>query len=136
VELVALAMGLFAFADIIVNLEGKEKRDIFLGKIASLLPTRADIKRIIPAMLRGTALGAATGILPGAGAAVASFGSYALEKKVSKHRDELGSGAIEGVAGPEAANNAAAQCSFVPTLTLGIPGSSIMALLLGAMMLH
>jgi len=100
------------------------------------MPTRTDIRRMTPSILRGSALGSVLGILPGAGVSLASFFAYSLEKKVSKYSDEFGKGAIEGVAGPESANNAAAQTSFIPTLTLGIPGSATMALMLGAMVIH
>jgi TctA family transporter len=99
-------------------------------------PTREDARRMVPAVLRGTALGAFFGVLPGAGAAVASFSSYAMEKKISRHSDEFGRGAIEGVAGPESANNAAAQTAFIPLLTLGLPASATMAMMLGAMTIH
>src|SRR3546814_3251486 len=97
------------------------------------MPSRRDFRRMTPSIMRGTAIGSMVGVLPGAGLSIASFFSYALEKKVSRHRAEMGSGAIEGVAGPEAANNAAAQTAFIPTLSLGIPGSPTMALMLGAM---
>ncbi|HVL09512.1 MAG TPA: tripartite tricarboxylate transporter permease, partial [Burkholderiaceae bacterium] len=133
---VAMAMGVFGFAEIIANLEQKEKRETFLNAITSLYPTKEDFKRMIPAILRGTALGSALGILPGGGAALASFAAYSVEKKSSKHPEEFGKGAIEGVAGPESANNAAAQTSFIPLLTLGIPPNAVMALMVGAMTIH
>ncbi len=135
-DFVALAMGVFGFAEIIANLEQKDKRETFTNAVTSLMPSRADFKRMIPSILRGTALGSALGILPGGGAALASFASYALEKKTSKYSHEFGKGAIEGVAGPEAANNAAAQTSFIPLLTLGIPPNAVMALMVGAMTIH
>src|SRR5690606_9534199 len=97
---------------------------------------KEDIRRMMPSIARGTAIGALLGALPGAGVTMASFAGYALEKKVSRYKDELGQGAIEGVAGPESANNAAAQTNFISLLTLGIPGSAIMALLLGAMIIQ
>jgi TctA family transporter len=118
------------------NVEKREVREIFTKKITNLFPTKSDFKRMIAPVVRGTALGSLIGILPGGGVILASFGSYALEKKVSKYRSEFGKGAIEGVAGPEAANNAAAQTSFIPLLTLGIPPSGVMAMILGAMMIH
>ncbi len=133
---VSMAMGVFGFAEIIANLEQKDKRETFLNAITSLYPTKEDFKRMIPAILRGTTLGSALGILPGGGAALASFAAYTLEKKSSKHPEEFGKGAIEGVAGPESANNAAAQTSFIPLLTLGIPPNAVMALMVGAMTIH
>jgi putative tricarboxylic transport membrane protein len=133
---VAVAMGVFGFAEVITNLEQKDKREVFTNKVTNMFPTKADFKRMIPAVLRGTTLGSALGILPGGGAALAAFGAYSLEKKVSKHPEEFGKGAIEGVAGPESANNAAAQTSFIPLLTLGIPPNAVMALMVGAMTIH
>jgi putative tricarboxylic transport membrane protein len=133
---VGVAMGVFGFAEIMVNLEQKEKRETFLNKVTNLWPTKTDFKRMIAPILRGTTLGSILGILPGGGAALASFGAYSLEKKTSKYSSEFGHGAIEGVAGPEAANNAAAQTSFIPLLTLGIPPNAVMALMVGAMTIH
>ncbi|OGA43116.1 MAG: hypothetical protein A3G25_17365 [Betaproteobacteria bacterium RIFCSPLOWO2_12_FULL_63_13] len=133
---VAIAMGVFGVAEIIGNVEKDESRSSSVSKITSMWPTRADIGRMVPAVLRGTAIGAFFGILPGAGAAVASFSSYAMEKKISSRPEEFGKGAIEGVAGPEAANNAAAQTAFIPLLTLGLPASATMAMMLGAMTIH
>jgi len=133
---VSVAMGVFGFAEIIANLEQKEARETFTDAVTNLFPTREDFKRMIPAVLRGTALGSALGILPGGGAALASFAAYSLEKKTSKYSHEFGKGAIEGVAGPESANNAAAQTSFIPLLTLGIPPNAVMALMVGAMTIH
>jgi putative tricarboxylic transport membrane protein len=133
---VVVAMGMFGTAEIIANLEQGEKREVFTAKVGRLMPTKADIKRAIPAVLRGTALGSFLGILPGGGALLASFGAYTVEKKVSKHPEQFGKGAIEGVAGPEAANNAGAQTSFIPMLTLGIPGNAVMALMIGALMIQ
>lgn len=133
---VGLAMGMFGFAEIMLNLEQKEKRETFLDTVTNLWPKKADFKRMIPSMLRGTLLGSILGILPGGGAALASFGAYSLEKKTSKFSHEFGKGAIEGVAGPESANNAAAQTSFIPLLTLGIPPNAVMALMVGAMTIH
>ncbi|MBP0630038.1 MULTISPECIES: tripartite tricarboxylate transporter permease [unclassified Cupriavidus] len=133
---VSVAMGIFGFAEIIANLEQKEQRETFTDHITNLFPTKDDFKRMIPAVLRGTALGSALGILPGGGASLASFAAYSLEKKTSKFPQEFGKGAIEGVAGPESANNAASQTSFIPLLTLGIPPNAVMALMVGAMTIH
>ena len=133
---VTVAMGMFGFAEIIVNLEQKEHRETFLKKITKLWPTMTDFKRMVPPILRGTVLGSFLGILPGGGASLAAFGAYSLEKKMSKNSHEFGKGAIEGVAAPESANNAAAQTSFIPLLTLGIPPNAVMALMVGAMTIH
>jgi putative tricarboxylic transport membrane protein len=133
---VAVAMGMFGFSEIMSNLEQKEKRETFLDKVTSLWPNKEDIKRMIPSILRGTTIGSVLGVLPGGGAALASFAAYSLEKKTSKYSAEFGKGAIEGVAGPESANNAAAQTSFIPLLTLGIPPNAVMALMVGAMTIH
>jgi TctA family transporter len=133
---VVVAMGMFGTAEIIANLELKDKREVFTAKVGKLMPSREDFKRAWAPVLRGTALGSFLGILPGGGALLASFGAYTLEKKVSKHPEQFGKGAIEGVAGPEAANNAGAQTSFIPMLTLGIPGNAVMALMIGALMIQ
>ena len=136
IDFVAIALGVFGFAEIISNLEKTQSQSVFSSKVSTLFPTRDDIKRMIAPILRGTALGSVVGILPGAGASLAAFSSYALERKLSKNPDEFGKGAIEGVAGPESANNACAQTSFIPLLALGIPPTAVMALLVGAMMVH
>jgi TctA family transporter len=136
INFVVVAMGMFGFAEIIANLEHREKRDVFTAKIEGLLPTRQDIKDCIGAVLRGTVLGSALGILPGGGALLASFAAYTLEKKVSWNKANFGKGAIQGVAAPESANNAGAQTSFIPLLTLGIPSNPVMALMIGAMMIQ
>lgn len=136
IPFVVVAMGLFAFAEIIRNLEHTEKREVFTSKVTGLMPTADDLRRSWKPILRGTAIGSFFGILPGAGQTIASFGSYAVEKKISRTPEKFGQGMIEGVAGPEAANNASAQCAFIPTLTLGIPGSGTMALMLGALMIQ
>ena len=136
VEFAVVAMGMFGFAEIILNLEQKEDRSILAAKIKGLMPTWADLKASAMPILRGTALGSCLGILPGGGAVLSSFSSYALEKKMSKHPERFGKGTIEGVAGPEAANNAGAQMSFVPMLTLGLPTNAVMALMIAAMMIH
>ena len=130
---IVLAVGVFAIGEIISNLGDKEERRIFASKVTHLYPTRDDMKRSIGPILRGTALGSFFGVLPGTGPAIASFASYMLEKKVSKDPSRFGHGAIEGVAAPEAANNADAQCKFIPMLTLGLPASGVMALMLGAL---
>ena len=136
IELAAVAMGIFGFGEIIVNLEQREKREVFTSKVGRLLPSMAEFKASIAPMIRGTALGSFLGILPGGGAALSSFTSYALEKKLSKTPGRFGKGAIEGVAGPESANNAGAQTSFIPMLTLGIPTNAVMALMVAGMMIH
>ncbi len=133
---VIVAMGMFGIGEIIANLEGEGKRDVMVNAVKGLMPTREDLRRMIAPTLRGTALGSVLGILPGGGAALASFGAYAMEKRVSKNRHEFGKGAVEGVAAPEAANNAGAQMSFIPMLTLGIPANPVMALMIGAMMIQ
>ena len=133
---VAVAMGVFGFAEIMGNLEKTGEDEGFLNKLTTMIPNKTDIKRMIPSILRGTAIGSILGILPGGGAALAAFGAYSVEKKSSKYSHEFGKGAIEGVAGPEAANNAAAQTSFIPLLTLGIPPNAVMALMVGAMTIH
>jgi len=133
---VTVAMGMFGIAEIVVNLEQKEHREVFTSKVGNLMPSKEDFKRMVAPILRGTVLGSALGILPGGGALLSSFASYTLEKKVSKYSHEFGKGAIEGVAGPESANNAGAQTSFIPLLTLGIPGNAVMALMIGAMMIQ
>ncbi|OYY57515.1 MAG: hypothetical protein B7Y55_04435 [Polynucleobacter sp. 35-46-207] len=133
---VSVAMGVFGFAEIMGNLEKKDDEESFLNKVTSMIPTKKDLKRMVPSILRGTTIGSILGILPGGGAALAAFGAYSVEKKSSKYTAEFGKGAIEGVAGPEAANNAAAQTSFIPLLTLGIPPNAVMALMVGAMTIH
>ena len=136
ISFVAIAMGMFGFAEIITNLELKEKREVFTSKVQGLWPTRADLRASWKPVLRGTALGSLLGILPGGGAIISTLASYTLEKRLADDPTRFGNGAIEGVAGPEAANNAAAQTSFIPLLTLGIPANGVMALMLGAMMIQ
>ena len=136
VGFVSIAMGMFGISEIILNLERPESRSVMSGKVGSLMMTREEVKRSIPSVLRGTAVGCMLGILPGGGAALSSFGSYMMERKLSKYRHEFGSGAIEGVAGPESANNAASQTSFIPLLTLGIPANAVMALMVGALIIQ
>jgi len=132
---VVIAMGVFGFGEIIANLgQPEEEREVFTKEVKGLWPTREDFKEAFPAVLRGTALGSILGVLPGGGALLASFASYTLEKKVTRNpRVPFGKGAIQGVAGPESANNAGAQTSFIPMLTLGIPPNAVMALMVGAM---
>jgi putative tricarboxylic transport membrane protein len=132
INFVALAVGLFGIAEIILNLEQKLARPAAIA-LRDLFPSRDEIRRSIGPTLRGTAIGSVLGVLPGGGALLASFGAYAVEKKISKTPDEFGHGAVEGVAAPEAANNAGAQTSFVPLLTLGVPSNAIMAVMAGAM---
>jgi putative tricarboxylic transport membrane protein len=133
---VVVAMGMFGLAEVVRNLENEDDRPTIVSKITTLMPTREDWKRIIGPILRGTAIGSALGILPGSGSILGSFAAYAVEKKVSKNSHEFGKGAIEGVAAPEAANNAGAQTSFIPMLTLGIPSNPVMALMIGAMVIQ
>jgi putative tricarboxylic transport membrane protein len=133
---VVIAVGVFAVGEIISNLSNQEERTVFTSTVGSLYPTLQDMKQSIAPIIRGTALGAFFGVLPGTGPSIASFGSYMIEKKVAKDPSRFGHGAIEGVAGPESANNADAQCKFIPMLTLGIPASGTMALMLGALMIH
>ncbi|MGU3493350.1 tripartite tricarboxylate transporter permease [Xanthobacteraceae bacterium A53D] len=135
-QFVALAMGIYGIAEIVRNLETPEERQVGVAKVGSLMLTKEDFKRIAAPVLRGTGLGAILGILPGGGALLSSFASYALEKKMSKNPAEFGKGAIQGVAGPESANNAGAQSSFIPMLTLGIPSNPVMALMVGALIIH
>jgi putative tricarboxylic transport membrane protein len=130
---IVIAVGVFAVGEIVTNLGDPEERQIFTSKVKNLWPTWADIKQSSGAIIRGTAIGAFFGVLPGTGPAIASFSSYMVEKKIAKDPSRFGKGAIEGVAGPESANNADAQCKFIPTLTLGIPASATMALMLGAL---
>ncbi|MET0519294.1 MAG: tripartite tricarboxylate transporter permease [Burkholderiaceae bacterium] len=132
---VVIAMGIFGFGEIIANLgQPAEHREVFTKDVKGLWPTKQDFQEAWPAVLRGTALGSILGVLPGGGALLASFASYTLEKKVTrKPRVPFGKGAIQGVAGPESANNAGAQTSFIPMLTLGIPPNAVMALMVGAM---
>jgi putative tricarboxylic transport membrane protein len=136
VGVVPTAMGLFGIAEVLSNLEAKIDREILVTRVKNLLPTFQDWKNCIRPILRGTVLGFFLGILPGGGAVIASFVSYAIEKKISNHPEEFGKGAIEGVAGPEAANNAAAGGAFIPMLCLGIPANPVIAVLMGGLMIH
>jgi putative tricarboxylic transport membrane protein len=136
IDFAVLAVGLFAIAEIITNLSTGTAKDAKTSEIGSLWPSREEFKRAWPAVVRGTGIGALLGILPGAGMAMSSFSAYMVEKGISKTPERFGQGAIEGVAAPEAANNAASQTGFIPTLLLAIPGSPVMALMLGAFMIH
>jgi putative tricarboxylic transport membrane protein len=133
---VVVAMGVFGLGEIISNLESETTRTAAIRHVTGLMPTREDWRRIVGPIMRGTALGSLLGILPGGGALLASFASYSLEKKLSRTPQEFGRGAIEGVAGPESANNAGAQTSFIPMLTLGIPANPVMALMIGALIIQ
>jgi putative tricarboxylic transport membrane protein len=137
-EIIILAMALFGVAEVITNLAGRENRTQFRSGVPwrELIPSRSDLKLSFKAVLRGTGIGSVLGIFPGTGPTVSSFLAYSVEKRMAKDPSRFGKGAIEGVAAPEAANNAAAQTSFIPTLTLGIPGDVVMALMLGALMIQ
>jgi putative tricarboxylic transport membrane protein len=136
IDFAVLAMGLFGIAEILRNLDHTETRDVVRKKIGRLLPNWEDMKQSAMPILRGTGIGAALGILPGNGAVLGPFASYTIEKKIAADPSRFGRGAIEGVAGPESANNAGAQTSFIPLLTLGIPPNAVMALMVGAMTIH
>lgn len=134
INFVAIAMGVFGFGEIIANLgQPAESREVFTKNVKGLWPTKEDFKMAAPAVLRGTALGSILGVLPGGGALLSSFASYTMEKKLAGASGRFGKGDIRGVAGPESANNAGAQTSFIPMLTLGIPPNAVMALMVGAM---
>jgi len=136
VGLVPVVMGLFGVSEVLLNVEQPMQRSVFETKIRNLLPNRKDWADSLGPILRGAILGFFLGILPGGGAVISAFVSYAVEKKVSKEPEKFGTGVIQGVAGPEAANNAATAGAFIPLLTLGIPSNAVMAILLGAMMIH
>jgi TctA family transporter len=136
IGVVVVAMGLFGFAEIILNLESTEKREIIKTKLSGMWLTKSQLRDAAPAVLRGTALGSMLGVLPGGGAMLSSFASYSVEKKLAKDPSQFGKGDIRGVAGPESANNAGAQTSFIPLLTLGIPENAVMAMMVGAMTIH
>ncbi len=131
ISLVSIALGCFGIAEITKNLDNRDERTPFNGKI-KLIPTWSEFKRIIPSALRGSAVGSFLGILPGGGPVIAQFAAYAVDKKVSKYKHEIGSGAIEGVAGQAAADEAAARTSFIPLMSLGIPENAVMALMMAA----
>jgi len=136
INFVAFATGIYGISEILSNLEQDPSRKTKISKPKGLLPSWDEMKRSIGPIFRGTGLGSVMGVLPGGGATLSSFASYALEKKLSKRSEEFGHGAIEGVAGPESANNAGAQTSFIPMLTLGIPGNGVMAIMIGALMIQ
>ena len=139
ISFVVIAMGVFGYGEIIHNLsQPEDEREVFTAKVHGLMPTKEDFKHMTPAVLRGTALGSALGILPGGGALLSAFAAYTIEKKIKLKPGEIqfGKGNIRGVAGPESANNAGAQTSFIPLLTLGIPPNAVMALMVGAMTIH
>jgi putative tricarboxylic transport membrane protein len=135
--LVPVIMGLFGISEVLLNIdEQAARRDIYETKISHLLPNREDWRISFFPILRGSLIGFLLGILPGGGAVIASFGAYAIEKRISDHPEKFGTGVIEGVASPESANNAASQGAFIPLLTLGIPANVVMAILLGALLIH
>jgi putative tricarboxylic transport membrane protein len=139
ISFVVIAMGVFGYGEIIHNLsQPEDEREVFTAKVHGLMPTKEDFKNMLPAVMRGTALGSALGILPGGGALLSAFAAYTIEKKIKLKPGEIqfGKGNIRGVAGPESANNAGAQTSFIPLLTLGIPPNAVMALMVGAMTIH
>jgi putative tricarboxylic transport membrane protein len=136
VNFVSIAVGVFGVSEILRNLENERTRDMVVQKVTSLMPSREDIRASAGPILRGTVIGSALGILPGGGATLSSFASYTVERKLSRTPEKFGKGAIQGVAGPEAANNAGAQTSFIPMLSLGIPSNAVMALMVGAMILQ
>ncbi len=135
-DFVPVVVGLFGIGEVAANLEIPQDRSILAGKIKNLMPSWTDFKAAFPAILRGTCVGTILGILPGGGAALPPFAAYALEKKVSCHPERFGTGVIQGVASPESANNAGAQTSFIPLLTMGIPTNPLMALMIGALMIQ
>ena len=136
INFVVLAMGLFGISEVILNLERPEIRAGIVAKRGSLWLTREEWRYAVPAAVRGTLLGTCLGVLPGGGASLSAFGSYMLERRISRRPERFGNGAIEGLAGPESANNAGAQTSFIPLLTLGIPSNAVMALMVGALIIQ
>jgi len=136
IDFAVVAMGVFGFAEIMTNLELRDQRVDLTDKVGKLYPNKQEFKEAWPAVVRGTALGSALGILPGGGAVLSSFASYTLEKKLSKEPERFGKGHPAGLAGPESANNSGSQASFIPLLTLGIPGNAVTALMIGAMTIH
>ncbi|WP_017938777.1 tripartite tricarboxylate transporter permease [Zestomonas thermotolerans] len=136
ISFVVISMGIFGIGEIIANLERDESRSPLSRQLGRLLPTRDDYRRAWKPVLRGAGLGSLLGILPGGGAMLSSFASYLVEKRLARDPERFGQGAIEGVAGPEAANNAGAQTSFIPLLVMGLPSNAVMALMVGAMMIH
>jgi putative tricarboxylic transport membrane protein len=136
VEIISVVMGLFGISEVLINMEQVLKQDIYKGKIKGLLPNKQDWKDSAAPIARGTFMGFFLGLIPGVGSIIPTFMSYAMEKKISKHPERFGTGAIEGVAGPETTNNAASMGGFIPLLTLGLPNTVIMAMMLGALMIH
>jgi TctA family transporter len=136
INFVAVAVGVFGIAEILRNLENERERDVSVAHVSNLMPGREELKRIAKPVMRGTLLGSVLGVLPGGGHILASFAAYTLEKRISKTPERFGKGMIEGVAAPESANNAGAQTSFIPMLTLGIPSNPVMALMIGAMIIQ
>jgi TctA family transporter len=136
ISFITLAMGLFGLGEIIANLEKSMDRTLLMSRLRGLMPTRNDLRVAFPAIMRGTLIGSFLGVLPGGGAILSAFAAYALGKKVARDPSRFGKGAIEGVASPEAANNAGSQSSFIPMLTLGIPANAVMALMIGALIIH
>jgi putative tricarboxylic transport membrane protein len=136
INFVSVAVGIFGVAEILRNIEGEATRSVAIKTVKNLWLTRKDVRSIVAPVFRGTALGSALGVLPGAGHVLASFAAYSIEKRISRQPENFGHGAIEGVAGPESANNAAAQTSFIPLLTLGLPAHPVMALMFGAIIIH
>ncbi len=136
ISFVVVAVGVFAVGEIVSNLSETAENRTFISKVTNLIPTKEDLKQSFGAMVRGTGIGSFFGVIPGTGPSIATFASYMVEKKIARDPSRFGHGAIEGVAGPESANNADAQCKFIPMLTLGIPASATMALMLGALTIH
>ncbi|HLU78248.1 MAG TPA: tripartite tricarboxylate transporter permease, partial [Burkholderiaceae bacterium] len=136
IDFAVVAMGVFGFSEIMTNLELRDQRVAVDSKVGTLYPNKQEFKEAWPAVVRGTAIGCALGILPGGGAVLSSFASYTMEKKLSKQPERFGKGHPAGLAGPESANNAGSQASFIPLLTLGIPGNAVTALMIGAMTIH
>lgn len=136
IDLVALTIGMFALGEIAASIEQPERRGLVTGKVTGIMPRSADIKVAFFPALRGTGLGSILGVLPGGGAMISAFASYSFERQIGKNPETFGTGRIEGLAGPEAANNAGSQTSFIPMLTLGIPGNPLIAILLGALIIH
>ncbi len=135
-DLVAVIMGMFGVSEILLNMEQTETREVYTASIGRILPNREEMRASVPPICRGSILGFFLGLLPGAGNVTSSFLSYAMERRLSKHPERFGSGAIEGVAGPEAANNAAVAGSMIPLLSLGLPGAPVTAILMGALIIH
>lgn len=135
-SIVAVALGIFGIVEVLKNLESSDDAASETARITKLMPTRQDLKRAAPPVVRGTMLGSILGVLPGGGSILSAFLSYTVEKRISRHPEQFGHGAIEGVAGPESANNAGAQTSFVPLLALGIPSNALMALMMGALLIQ